>query len=114
MGPLVPSETVRRYQPVSGRRFALISTVGGWPSLGVTLRFVRAFPRYRYEWVAITGPWSQPRVSAGIATREVTPQQASTAARKSALWPSRQSATTYLTGSTPSWKSVRTIAPANW
>src|ERR671922_2531116 len=114
MGPLVPSATGRRYQHVSGRRFAIFSTVGGWLSLGVTTRVVRAFPRYRDEWVSITGPSRQPRVSAGIPTRYVPPQQASTAARTSALLPSRQSATTSLNGSTPFWKSARTIAPANW
>jgi len=87
MGPLVPSETVRRDHTVSCRCVAMASTVGGALSLGASVRVVRASPVSREGLAGLTGPGSPPRVSDGIATIDVSPRQASTASRTSGLWP---------------------------
>src|SRR5215211_2841204 len=113
MGPLVPSDTVRRYQNVAGIARANSATVPGEVSVTAT-RLVRCAPLYVDVCTGVASGWSHPRVSAGVATNATVPTQASQAAQKSGLLPYRQSATIYLNDSTPAWWSPCTIAPANW
>src|SRR5918911_4179147 len=113
MGPLVPSDTVRRYQNVVGSAWATAATVLGAVAVTAT-RLVRGSPLKVYVCVVVASGWSQPRVSAGVATNATVPTQASHAAQKSGLLPYRQSATIYLKGSTPAWCRSWTIAAANW
>src|ERR671939_1221784 len=113
MGPLVPSDTVRRYQNVVGSAWATAATVLGGVSVTAT-RLVRCWPCEVYVCVVVASGCSQPRVSAGVATNATVPTHASQAAQKSGLLPYRQSATIYLNASTPAWWSSCTIAAANW
>src|SRR3954447_20922299 len=87
IGPLVPSETWRRYQLEGGRLAAKAATVQGSCAGPTTTRFVRTSPLYVYVLSVVRGAWSQQRVSAGMATNAVTPIHLSTASRKSGLWP---------------------------
>src|SRR5262252_10016597 len=100
MGPLVPSDTVRRYQNVAGIAWANSATVLGGVSV-TTTRLVRGLPLEVEVCVAVASGWSQHRVSAGVATNATVPTHDSQAAQKSGLLPYRQSATIYLKGSTP-------------
>jgi hypothetical protein len=68
---------------------------------------------YREACSAVRGVWSQQRGSAGMATHVVTPRHASTASRKSGLWPERQAATRDLHGRSPSGAMACTIAAAH-
>src|SRR6266849_5725164 len=102
MGPFVPSETVRRYHAADGRLSAKAATVRGVCVSGATTRLERTSPLYVEVCSVVGGRWSQHRVSAGTDTNDVTPRQASSASRKSGLFPERQSATTYLKGRRPS------------
>jgi hypothetical protein len=86
-GPLVPSDPVRRYQQASGRLLAIAATEGGVRSLAAPCRLVRPAPRERYGVVSMTGPSSQARVSAGLATQETRSTERSTASRNAALLP---------------------------
>src|SRR5262249_20946483 len=112
MGPLVPSDTVRRYQHVVGSAWANAATVLGGVLVTAT-RLVRGSPLEREVCVVVASGWSQHRVSAGVATNATVPTQASQAVQKSGLLPSRQHATIDLNGSTPPWWSAWTIAAAN-
>src|SRR5215470_734768 len=47
IGPLVPSDTLRRYQCDAKRRLATVATVWGTLSGFTTMRFARASPLYR-------------------------------------------------------------------
>src|SRR5215813_2326006 len=100
MGPLVPSDTVRRYQNVAGMAWANAATVPGGVSVTAT-RLVRCAPLEVYVWGVVASGCSQHRVSAGVATNATVPTHVSQAAQKSGLLPYRQSATIYLKGSTP-------------
>src|ERR687888_1608008 len=113
MGPLVPSDTVRRYQNVAGIAWANSATVPGGVAVTVT-RLVRCAPLYVDVCTGVASGWSHPRVSAGVATNATVPTQASQAAQKSGLLPYRQSATIYLNGSIPARWSAWTIAAASW
>src|SRR6266849_10229896 len=98
IGPLVPSETVRRYQHEDARLCAKASTVTGACVAGATTRLARTSPLSVEVFAGVSGRWSQQRVSAGMDTKAVTPTHASRASRTSGLWPSRQSATIELKG----------------
>src|SRR6266704_1219504 len=87
LGPLVPSETRRRYHPEDGRLCANAATVSGATTSGATTRCERMAPLYLEVFSVVTGRWSQHRVSEGIDTNDVTPTQASMASRKSGLLP---------------------------
>src|SRR5262245_13451821 len=113
MGPLVPSDTVRRYQHVVGSAWANAATVLGGVLVTAT-RVVRGSPLEVEVCVVVASGWSQHRVSAAVATNATVPTQASHAAQKSGLLPYRQSATIYLNGSISAWWSAWTIAAANW
>lgn len=113
MGPLVPSDTFRRYHPEAGRCAATAATVSGAWSGPTTTRFERTSPLYLYVLSVVRGAWSQPWVSAGIATKAVRPTHASTASRKSGLFPYRQSATRYLNGKSPARAFACNMAAAN-
>src|SRR5215510_13860935 len=76
MGPLVPSDTVRRYQNVAGIAWANSATVPGGVSVTVT-RLVRCAPLYVDVCTVVASGWSHPRVSAGVATNATVPTQAS-------------------------------------
>src|SRR5215216_6036030 len=112
MGPLVPSDTVRRYQNVAGIARANSATVPGEVSVTAT-RLVRCAPLYVDVCTGVASGWSHPRVSAGVATNATVPTQASQAAQKSGLFPYRQSATMYLHGRMLAVWRARTIAAAN-
>src|SRR6266481_3434278 len=87
IGPLVPSETVRRYQHEDARLCAKVSTVTGACVSAATRRLARTSPLYVEVLSVVSGRWSQQRVSADIDTNDVTPRQLSTASRKSGLFP---------------------------
>ena len=87
MGPFVPSETVRRYHPADGRLAAKVASVRGVCVSGTPTRVARPAPLYVSVGSVGEGRWSQHRVSAGTDTNDVTPRQASTASRKSGLFP---------------------------
>src|SRR5215470_3624242 len=112
IGPLVPSETCRRYHPEAWQTHRQ-RCPGAWGVGGSYPRFERVSPLYMEVLSLVGGRWSQHRVSEGIATNAVTPTHVSRASRKSGLLPYRQSATTYLNGSSPSCAMVWSIAAAN-
>src|SRR5262252_7507438 len=87
IGPLVPSDTFRRYQLEAGRLAATVATMLGALSGATTTRFARAAPLYLQHLSAVRGRWSQQRVSDGIATNAVIPTHASIASRKVGLFP---------------------------
>src|SRR5713101_3362158 len=87
IGPLVPSETRRRYHPEDGRLCANATTVSGATPSGATTRCERMAPLYLEVFSVVTGRWSHHRGSEGIDTNDVTPTQASMASRKSGLLP---------------------------
>src|SRR4029453_3291872 len=97
MGPLVPSDTVRRYQNVAGIAWANSATVLGGV-LVTTTRLVGCLPLEVDVCVVVASGWSHPRVSAGVATNATVPTHASQAAQKFGLLPERQSAPKYFTG----------------
>src|SRR5215468_134503 len=86
MGPLVPSDTVRRYQNVVGSAWANAATVLGGVLVTAT-RLVRGSPLEREVCVVVASGWSQHRGSAGVATNATVPTQASQAVQKSGLLP---------------------------
>src|SRR5262249_3638596 len=114
MGPLVPSDTVRRYQKVAGIAWASAATVHGAGAGAAALRLVRCSALDVWVCRVVASGWSQPGVSAGVATNATVPTQASHAAQKSGLFPYRQSTTIYLNGSIPAWWRSWTMAAANW
>src|SRR5262245_41803718 len=69
MGPLVPSDTFRRYQKQSWRLLATASTDIGAFSVLATIRLARASTLSRYRLGSVTGPSSQQRVSDGLETK---------------------------------------------
>src|SRR6266705_6123687 len=85
IGPWVPSETIRRYQHEDARLCAKAATVSGVCVSGGHTRLARTAPLYVEVFSVVRGRRSHQRVSAGTATNEVTPTQASTAFRKSGL-----------------------------
>src|SRR5712691_6037282 len=87
IGPLVPSETVRRYPHEDARRCAKASTVTGACVAGATTRLARPSPVYLEVFSVVSGRWSPQRVSAGMDTNDVTPTPLSTASRKAGLFP---------------------------
>ena len=87
IGPLVPSETSRRYQHEDARLCAKAATVSGVCVSGGHTRLARTAPLSGEVFSVVRGRWSQQRVSAGTATNHVTPTQASTASRKAGLLP---------------------------
>jgi len=87
IGPLVPSETVRRYQHEDVRLCAKASTVTGACVAGATTRLARTSPLSLEVFSVVSGRWSPQRVSAGMDTNDVTPTQLSTASRTSGLLP---------------------------
>src|SRR6516162_6921803 len=112
MGPLVPSDTVRRYQNVAGSAWATSATVLDGVSV-IATRLVRCAPLWVYVCKVVASGWSHPRVSAGVATNATVPTQASQAAQNSGLLPYRQSATIGLahgvghpSDSCPRWKHL--------
>jgi len=87
IGPVVPSETIRRYPHEDARLCAKAATVSGVCVSGGHTRLACTAPLSVEVFSVVRGRWSQQRVSAGTATNEVTPTQASTASRKSGLLP---------------------------
>src|SRR5215467_12224459 len=81
IGPLVPSDTCRRYQLEAGRLAAKVPTEHAAWTGATTTRFERTSPFYLEVWPVVWGRWLQQRVSAGIATKAVTPTQASMASK---------------------------------
>jgi len=86
IGPVVPSETVRRYQNVGRIAWAKAATVHG-ALAGAAKRFVRCSPFDVYVGVVVASGWSPHRVSAGVATNATVPTQATQASQKSGLFP---------------------------
>src|SRR6266849_3126913 len=87
MGPLVPSDTVRRYHargPICCANFATL-----WRGVSgvVTTRCVRCLPLEVELCVVVATGASQQRVSSGTATKATVPTHASHAAQNSGLLP---------------------------
>src|SRR5439155_14051084 len=87
IGPLAPSETVRRYQPVTLSSRAIFATARGGVPSGASTCLVRVSPRYLSVCTCVASRWRQHRVSSGIATHATVPTHASQAAQNSGLFP---------------------------
>jgi hypothetical protein len=87
IGPVVPSETLRRYQHEDARLCAQAATVSGVCVSGGHTRLARTAPVSVEVFSVVRGRWSHQRGAAGTATNAVPPTQASTASRKAGLWP---------------------------
>jgi hypothetical protein len=87
LGPLVPSDTVRRDQNVGGLAGARAATGHGAGAGAAALRLGRGSPLEVYVGVGVASGWSQHRVSAGVATSATGPTQAAQAAHNAGLCP---------------------------
>ena len=114
LGPLVPSETIRRYQPEDARRGAQAATVSGVGGSGGHTPLARTAPLSVEGVSGGRGRWRHQRVSAGTATNAVPPTQASTASRQAGRLPESQSATRDVQGRRPSLRRARTLSAAHW
>src|SRR5438132_11367130 len=93
LGPLVPSETIRRYQPEDARRGAQAATVSGVGGSGGHTPLARTAPLSVEGVSGGRGRWRHQRVSEGTATNAVPPTQASTASRQAGRLPESTTAT---------------------
>src|SRR5205807_9867117 len=114
LGPLVPSQTIRRYQPEDARRGAQAATVRGVGGSGGHTPLARTAPLSIEGGSRGRGRWRLQRVSAGTATNAVPPTQASTASRQAGRLPESPSATRDVQGRRPSLRRARTLSAAHW
>src|SRR5947209_15820506 len=83
IGPVVPSETVRRYPQDAPSSRAVCATARAGLSGAAATRFVHVSPRYLSVCLGVARGGSQPRVSSGRATHATVPTHASQAVQNS-------------------------------